>query len=60
MGAVDPTSWFTYVHYDWQVWGPHGSARRVLDLRDPIRKHRLARGILRLIGRDGGMPYPRE
>lgn len=57
---VDPRFWSTYVHYDWQVWGPHGSARRLLDLRDPIRKHRLARGVLRLLGQNSGMPYPRD
>jgi hypothetical protein len=60
MCAVDPAFWSTYVHYDWQVWGPHGSARRLLDLRDPVRKLRLGRGILRLLGHDAGMPYPRE
>jgi hypothetical protein len=60
MRAVDPAFWSTYVHYDWQVWGPHGSARRLLDLRDPVRKLRLGRGVLRLLGQDAGMPYPRE
>jgi hypothetical protein len=60
MRVVDPSFWSTYVHYDWHVWGPDGSARRLLDRRDPLRKHRLARVILRLFGQEGGMPYSRE
>lgn len=60
MSDVDSAFWATYVHYDWQVWGPHGSARRLLDFRDPLRKHRTIRIALRLLGRPSRMPFPRR
>jgi hypothetical protein len=52
--------WWTYVHYDWQVWGPHGSSRRLLDFRDPLRRHRIARAVLKAFGRPSRMPFPRR
>jgi len=43
-----PEFWSSYVHYDRQFWGPHGSARKLLDLRDRWSRRRLARALRRL------------
>lgn len=47
-----PAYWASYVHYDRQIWGPHGSARKLLDLRDRWSRRRstrlLRRGLRRV------------
>jgi hypothetical protein len=48
---LHPAYWSSYVHYDRQIWGPHGSARKVLDLRPRLSRYRATRGILRLLRR---------
>lgn len=50
---MHPTYWSSYVHYDLQVWGPHGSARKLLDLRDPWARHRSTRLLRRILQRAG-------
>jgi hypothetical protein len=49
--ATHPHSayWSSYVHCDRQLWGPHGSARKLLDLRPRWQRHRLTRGLRRLV-----------
>jgi hypothetical protein len=43
--------WSSYVHYDQQLWGPHGSARKLLDLRPRWQRYRLTRAVRRLVPR---------
>jgi hypothetical protein len=49
MTDLHPEFWSQYVHFDWQIWGPHGSARKLLDLRHPLRRYRAYRALLKLL-----------